>query len=399
MQVIFHKSGLFDEMRCSLVEEGTRPDPFDPNFQNDVNPATGKIGIRHYSPIVALFWRILNTISLGNIDKVEVIDSQKGKVYLDKESYNEWKNWKKIDGSEGGKTQEVASNVFQQQSPKINVDLQTKAELIQEKDTCIKEYNEKMKEHSDRVTEAINNDDPAGLKLLNEESLKILEAQEKRLSEINKKIEQRSSDQTPNGENGTPIVPISPSKPSNSPYPIYQRMLKDLGIGSPVFNEIFAVFFSKFNPSVLKSWKKEGTYTYSGTLKKTIKLWVPQGAKDDPKGGIIIMIGNNDEHKITLSLDPKNRSIKVSNGLNLCCHTDIGITDRICLVEFSHVENNFIKTEAGVKVPILGFVTKEKRTSKENLIKSWNNGEALKDFENHEEFLAKKINQLQNGKK
>ncbi|HEY4832471.1 MAG TPA: hypothetical protein VIH61_07940, partial [Waddliaceae bacterium] len=323
MQVIFHKSGFFDEMRCSLIENGSRPDSFDPLYQKDLNPTTGKVGVRHYSLIAAIFWRILKTVSLGKIDRVEVITSQKGEeVYLDKESYIEWKHWKnvkKIKRKNVGNSRHTAATLLQEQQ--IRVEIRTKDNLMEEKNTCVEEYNKKMAKFGNLITEAINKEDQATLKSLNDESVKVMEDHKKRLLEIDKQIKRYTllTNQKPSEKKVPPvqIYPTGGSTKAVGPNPIYTSMLKDLEKGCALaFREIFEVFFTHFDPNVLTSWKKdpEGTCTYTGTLAKTIKLWIPQGGENDPKGGIIIMLGNNDSHKVTLSLDQKNRSIKVAEG-------------------------------------------------------------------------------------
>ena len=78
MATSYYSSGLLSASRCSI--EGF-------NQNNDVNPKTGKTGIRNHYFITAIF--------LALFGKIALYTNQDGKwVYLNKNSYNKWRKWR-----------------------------------------------------------------------------------------------------------------------------------------------------------------------------------------------------------------------------------------------------------------------------------------------------------------
>ncbi len=81
MVVYRHPSGFFSESRCTI--EKWHSQTIDPS--KDINPHTGKKGIRTYNLLTALF------LSLFSV-KIQVVQAGNGKrFYLNRKSYAKWK--------------------------------------------------------------------------------------------------------------------------------------------------------------------------------------------------------------------------------------------------------------------------------------------------------------------
>lgn len=199
-------------------------------------------------------------------------------------------------------------------------------------------------------------------------------------------------------------VPQAPLKPAVAAETVKIKKVKS---DTPLLDQFSSVIsltcgdkFSKAVKGLLENipskeilnFESEGNDKYKLTFKRTIPLWLDSrdtNGNSDPKGGTIILLGDNKEKCLEFSLNPAASSMDVRSGMDLWCETQIGVR-KVKVVKIQSQDGMNIELTAGVKLPMIGLKTQTNRYQIERFTKVWSEATYLKVGEDYKEFLSKK---------
>src|SRR5690242_10583610 len=103
--VIYYPSCLFKQSRCSFNGN---------NADTDTNPETGKVGVRIHNKLTALILSCFGKISTGWDDDLQQ------RVYFNKASLENWRDWKNLSSSSELNIEEILLDVKSKNKEKVS---------------------------------------------------------------------------------------------------------------------------------------------------------------------------------------------------------------------------------------------------------------------------------------
>lgn len=372
MQVRYFQTS-FLESRCTL--ENWNGKNYD--FTQDINPETGKAGIRCHHFITALFLRLL-----GKIHIEQTADGQT--VYLNKNSFHKWCKWRfpedreveeKDQGSTINNTDEVARRNFDSLP-----DISSSENALSEED---REFGlDSETEPSDRAqdnSEELNQPPP--------------EADESVFPQI-------VQDPTETVFAEQPMIDlfqeVPVSKVSSKPFQHSQAVnafletLNSYELFS--LNALWESLLFNVPQDHITSFEEIEANKFQLTFSKRITLWLDsrdKHGKSNPEGGTLVHLGDRDQPSISFMIHQSPPSIQFLRGMQFYCDTLIGMKE-ITVVNMRSDEET-ITIEAGCKLPIVGLQTEERAHSKDSLIETWSQATYLDEEVDYKKYLKDKF--------
>lgn len=207
------------------------------------------------------------------------------------------------------------------------------------------------------------------------------------------------------------VIPPPPAKPAGQdPYglqslkspkgkmlnSIYATIHRDLKI-------IWEEFFKKCDPddALIKEWTCDAQGNFLMKLSEPLKMWVPSVNEDgveDPKGGVVMMLGEPDK-LVAGKLDSEKKTMNFDQGFSIHCrypiplHGEMPITPKV----FRLVYENKDRVLFGAGIELFGRkLFRDRVKTVENLVNNWGkNGVVVKG--DHENYLWNRMHPTQSN--